>query len=158
MKRPSNLQIPSMPLKAPKLNVFQKDELTLFNKADLITSFEDLVENCSPLGYSFYKANDVVLYYKIAFQTNGFPIIEEAIKVYANLKVQLLFRGKPVPLPTWFVQGRNIKLDRFSLSSNFPNYLQSFHEKQENVNILHEPNNRQFFKPKESPPFSPSMI
>ena len=74
-----------MPRIAPKLRVFQKDELTFFNKADLITSFEDLAENCSPPGYTLNKANDVVLYYKIAFQTNGFSIIEKAIKVDANL-------------------------------------------------------------------------
>ena len=89
LKRTSYLQNSSMPHKAPKLRVVQKNELTLFNKADLIPLLKEFVENCSPLGYTFYKADGVVLYYKIAFQTNGFPIIEEAIKVDAISKVQL---------------------------------------------------------------------
>ena len=158
LKRPSTLQNPSVPRKAPKLRVFQRDELALFNKTDLIISFDDLDENRSPPGYTYHKSNDVVLYYRIVFQTNGFPIVEEAIKVDVNLKVQLQFKGIPVPLPTWFVHGRNAKLDRFSLLNNFPNYLQSFREKQEDFNILHELNHRQFFQPKGSPPFSSSMV
>ena len=158
LKRPSTSRNPSVPRKAPKLRVFQEDELALFNKTDLITSFDDLTENRSPPGYTFHKSNDVVLYYKIVFQTNGFPIVGEAIKVDVNLKVQLQFKGIPVPLPTWFVRGRNAKLDRFSLLHNFPNYLQSFCEKQEDFSILHELNDRQFFQPKGSPPFSSSMV
>ena len=42
--------------------------------------------------------------------------------------------------------------------NNFPNYLQSFCEKQEDLNILQELHHRQFFQPKGSPPFSSSMI
>ena len=36
-----------------------------------------------------------VAYCKMVFQTDGFTIIQEAIKVDANLKVQLKFREKP---------------------------------------------------------------
>ena len=85
-------------------------------------------------------------------------MIEEAIKIDEDLKVQLQFRGKPVPLPTWFVSGRNAILDRYSLLNNFPNYLQSFHEKHKDFNMLHELNNRLCFLPKGSSPFSSSII
>ena len=68
------------------------------------------------------------------------------------------FKGISVPLPALFVHRRNAKLDRFSLLNNFLNYLQSFREKQEDLNILQELNHRQFFHPKGSPPFSSSII
>ena len=118
-----------MPRKAPKSRALQEDELKIFNKTDIITSFDDLAKNRSLSGYTYHKSNNVVVYYKIVFQTDGFPIIEEAVKVDANLKVHLKFREKPVPLPAWFVCGRNAKLDRFSLLTNFPNYLKAFYEK-----------------------------
>ena len=73
-------------------------------------------------------------------------MIEEAIKIDENLKVQLQFRRKPVPLPIWFVSGRNAILDRYSLLNNFLNYLQSFYEKHKDFNMLHELNERQFFQ------------
>ena len=158
LKIPSTLQTPSVPRKASRLRVFQGNQLALFNKTDLITSFDDLAENRSPPGYSYHKSNGVVLYYRIVFQTNDFLILEEAIKIGINLNVQLHFKGNSVPFPAWFVRGRNAKLDKFSILNNFPNYLQSFREKQENLYILQELNHRQSFQPKGSPPFSSSMI
>ena len=151
LKRPSSLQTPSVPRKAPKLRVFQEDELALFNKTDLITSFDNLAENRSPPGYTYHKSNDVVLYYKIVFQTNDFPIVEEAIKIDINLKVRQQFKGISVPLPAWFVRGRNAKLDRFSLLNNFPNYLQSFREKQEDLNVLPRTTSSIIFSAKRKP-------
>ena len=84
-------------------------------------------------------------------------MIEEAIEIDEGLKVQLQFGGKPVSLPTWFVSGRSAILDGYALLNNFPNYLQSFHEKHKGFNMLHELNNRQFFQPKGGPPFSSSI-
>ena len=92
-----------MPHKAPKLRVFQEDELMIFNKTDIITLYDNLTKNRSLSGYTYHKSNNVIEYYKIVFQTDGFPIIEEAIKDDANLKVQLKFKEKSVSLPTWFV-------------------------------------------------------
>ena len=99
LKRPSTLQTPSVPRKAPNLRVFQENDLALLNKTDLITSFDDLTENRSPPGYTYHKSNDIVLYYKIVFQTNGFPIVERAIKIGIILNVQLQFKGISVSLP-----------------------------------------------------------
>ena len=129
LKRSSTLNNPSALRKAPKVRIFQKDELAEFNKTDVITTLNDLTEQSFLPGYIFHRLNDTVLYYKIVFPENGFPTIEEAIKIDKKLIVQLQFNGKPVPLPTWFVSGRNVKLDRFSLLNNFPSHLQSFDEK-----------------------------
>ena len=103
LKRPSTLQNLSVPRKAPKSRAFQEDKLTIFNKTDLIILFDDLTEKRSLSGHTYHKSNNGIVYYKIVFQTDEFPIIEKTIKVDTNLKVQLKFREKPVPSPTWFV-------------------------------------------------------
>ena len=95
----STLQTPSVPRKVPNLRVFQENDLALLNKTDLLTSFDDLTENRSPPGYTYHKPNDIVLYYKIVFQTNGFPIVETTIKIGIILNVQLQFKGISVSLP-----------------------------------------------------------
>ena len=80
-KRPSTLRNPPAPRKSPKVRVFQEDELALFNKKDCIDSVDDLSEHHSPPGYTYHKSNNVVLYYKIPFQSSGFTVIEEAAKI-----------------------------------------------------------------------------
>jgi len=53
---------------------------------------------------------------------------------------------------------KNAQLDRFSVFYNFPSYLRSFEEIQKEFAILHELNERQYYKPKGGPPYSSSLI
>ena len=55
LKRPLTLQNLSVPCKAPNLRAFQEDELKIFNKINIITSFNDLTENCFLSEYTYSK-------------------------------------------------------------------------------------------------------
>ena len=50
LKYPSSLQISAVPCKAPKVRIFQKDEIKDFKKQDIIYHFEDLSEQNAPRG------------------------------------------------------------------------------------------------------------
>jgi len=158
LKRPSTVRNPSPGRKAAKTRIFQEDELSIFNQKDCTTSFDVLTEQHSPSGYCCHKEYDFVVYYKLMFQDNGFPIVKEAIKINEDLHVQLQYRGKPVPLPAWFVSGRSAKLNRFSMLDNFSSYLLTVGEKHDECSIANELDLREFYQPKGSPQFSSKMI
>ena len=100
LKRPSSFQISAVARKAPKVRIFQKDEIEDFRKQDIIHNFEDLSEHNAPRGYQCEKTkNFIIFYHTVSNQTAGFPQIEEAIKIDRNLNVQLQFCGCSVPLP-----------------------------------------------------------
>jgi len=54
LKRPSTLCNPPALRKAPKVRVYQADELSIFNEKDHITSLDDFTERHSPPGYTFH--------------------------------------------------------------------------------------------------------
>ena len=87
LKRPSTLQNPSAFRKASKVRIFQEDELALFNKKDIITLLDDLTKQHYPPDYAYHKLNNAVVFYKLVFQENGVPFIEEATKVKESLTV-----------------------------------------------------------------------
>ena len=43
---------------------------------------------------------------------NGFPHILETIKIDRQLHFQLQYNGNSIPLPPWFTQGRDTKINR----------------------------------------------
>ena len=111
MKRPSTLPNISLPRKAPKVRIYQQDELSNFQTKNVISCFADLCSRNAPKGYCCHRTDHYVIYYNFAFhKESGFPLIREAIKVDQSLHVQLQLSGKPVPLPSWFVTGRNSTL------------------------------------------------
>ena len=61
---------------------------------------------------------------------------------------------KVVPLPSWFVNGRNAKLTRYSMLQNFPSYFNSFNENK----IIAEMSKLQHYSSKGRPPYSSDMI
>ena len=67
MEKPSCLNTPVPPRKAPKIRNFQNDELEDFRKKDIIKRFEDLTEKQCPPGYSFRSGHDHVVFYKLEF-------------------------------------------------------------------------------------------
>ena len=52
----------------------------------------------------------------------------ESIKIDSNLHVQLQYNGDPIPLPPWFVKGRDATLNRRSQLLNLPAYIRSVGE------------------------------
>lgn len=156
LKRPSVLPSPGIIRKKPKIRVYQKDELGDFENVDKIKSFSDLNENCAPASYLYHKTADHVVYYKLIFKENGFPIIRDSIKVDKEMHVQLEVLSNPAPLPQWFVNGRNALLTKFSMLENFPSYLSSIYCNKSN--LISEINHLQFYKPKGRPSFSCEMI
>ena len=75
----------------------------------------------------------------------------------SGLHVQLQYNGDPVPLPPWFIKGRNAKLTRVSMLENLPAYIRNV-ATETPFTILDELNERKNFKPKGRPPYSAAMI
>ena len=101
------------------------------------------------------KLSTWTIYYNVVFnEETGFPSEQEVIKV-ENLHVQLQLCSVPVPLPSWFVDGRNTKLTRFSMLENFLSYLRNC---MNNQKLLHEICTLQYDKAQGRPPYSPAII
>ena len=104
MKRPSTLPNTSSPRKAPKVQIYQEDELSNFQHKDVISCFADLCTRNAPKGYCYHKTDHYIINYNFVFhKESSFLSIREAIKVDQSLHVQIQLSGKPVPLSSWFV-------------------------------------------------------
>ena len=86
----------------------------------------------------------------------AFPLIKGAIKIDKALCVQLQFQGCDVPLPQWFVNGRNGKLTSFSMLHNFSAYLQGFAANRNK--ILEEMMNKRYYRHKGRKPYSSQLL
>ena len=157
-KHPSMMPAPVKMRKPPAKRNLQEDQMPIFlKKVDpIITDVFDL-ENHTPEGFSFRKAIDFVVFYRLEFDENGFPKICESIKVDKELHVQLQYNGDPVPLPPWFIKGRNAKLTRASMLENLPAYIRNV-AVETPFTLLEELKARKNYKPKGRPPYSTAMI
>ena len=63
----------------------------------------------------------------------------------------------PLPLPSWFVNDHNAKLDNLSMLENFPPYIRSTAIENQQV-LLDELKQRELCKPTGRTPFSTPMI
>ena len=164
LKRPSVLPIPeSTPRKKPTQRGVYADEINDFNKMDMINSFEDFGEEDAPTGFLTKKDHECIIYYRLEFDTETkFPRIFESIKIDSELHVQLQYNSIKVPLPDWFVVGKEAKLNRKSMISNFPPYLKNIAEERNSdegsMSILDELEQRKHYKPKGRPPYSAALI
>ena len=157
LKRHSVVQTPAMPRKAPKIRTYQNDEMEEFSTKNAIKRFEDLKESDASSENSCHRTEDYILYYHIVFwEITAFPRVKGAIKIDKTLCVQLQFQGCDVPLPQWFVNGRNGKLTSFSMLHNFPAYLRGFTANRNT--ILEEMMNKQYYKPKGRKPYSSQLL
>lgn len=159
MKRPSLLPNISALRNPPKIRNIQPDQKQEFFSKDLIHSIEDIdpVKHCPP-GFEFKKCSSSILFYRTVFdEETEFPTVSECIRIDNNLHVQLQYNGKFLPLPKWFVQGRNAKLTHFSMLENFPSYIANEAESHP-LPILEELLKRAQYKPKGRPPYSAEVI
>ena len=63
----------------------------------------------------------------------------------------------PLTLPSWFVNGHNVKLGKLSMQENFPLYIRSTAIENQQV-LLDELKQRELCKPTCKPPSSDLMI
>ena len=73
------------------------------------------------------------------------------------MHVQLQYNDIPPPLPSWFVNSHNAKLDKLSMLKNFPPYIRSTAIENQQV-LLDELKQRELYKTTGKSPFSASMI
>ena len=67
------------------------------------------------------------------------------------------YNGFPVTLPTWFVQGRDAKLNRISILQHIPIFIRNIAAEKEN-SILEEMKSRLYYKAQARKNYSSTMI
>ena len=106
--------------------IFLEDQLDSFRIHGKINSLDDLNQSHSPPGFEFRQFEGCVIFYRLKFHNvSKFPTTLESIRIYKDLHVQLQYNGIPLPLPSWFVNDHNAKLDKLSMLENFPPYIRS---------------------------------
>ena len=155
---PSVLPITQTFRQPPRKRIFQEDQLDSFRIHGKINSIDDLNQSHSPPGFEFRQFEGCVIFYRLKFDNvSQFPTILESIRIDKDLHVQLQYNGIPLPLPSWFVNGHNAKLDKLSMLENFPPYIRSTAIENQQV-LLDELKQRELYKPTGRPPISASMI
>ena len=118
-----HLKLPaSVPRKSPTKRVYQQDQFKLFEEQDIIKSFDDINSMLTPPGYTFQKYNDLVVFYRIETVLNVAEVTD-CLRVDRDLNVKLFCKGSPLPLPQWFLHGRDCRLKKKSMMQNFLNYI-----------------------------------
>ena len=156
--KPSVLPTTQTFRKPPRKRIFQEDQLDSFRIHDKINSLDDLNQSHSPPGFEFRQFEGCVIFYTLKFDNvSKFPTILESIRIDKDLHVQLQYNGIPLPLPSWFVNGHNAKLDKLGTLENFPPYIRSTATENQQT-LLDKLKQREFYKPTGRPPFSVSII
>ena len=100
----SQLKAPvSIPWKSPKKCIFQEEQLDKFLDYD-IKSFTDF-DTLTPLGYTFTKCNDHIVYYQMEINELSVPEVTGCIRVDRDLHAKRL----PLPLLQWFRYERDCR-------------------------------------------------
>ena len=109
-------------------------------------------------GFEFRQFEGCVIFYRLkSDNVSQFLTIFESIGIGEKLHVQFQYNGIPILLPSWFVNGHSLKLDKLSVIENFPSYIGSIPIKNQQV-LLDELKQRQLCKPTGRPSFSVSVI
>ncbi|MEO0684954.1 MAG: hypothetical protein AAFY76_07890, partial [Cyanobacteria bacterium J06649_11] len=155
---PSVLPTTQTTREPPRERIFQLDQLESFQEQDKIQSVDELNQSHSPPGFGFRKFENSVVYYRLHFdESSQFPSVLESIRIDSDLHVQLQYNGIPLPLPPWFINGRNALLNKHSILLNFPAYIRTTATENQQL-LLDELKQRELYKPRGRPPFSASMI
>ena len=105
---PSVMPTPKTQRKPPSGVTTLPDQLDDFNDYDKISDFSSIGESLCPSGYKlrFDKSRAVLCELKNC-KTFDIPTVLEAIVIDDDLQVKLFFSGFPIPLPPWFVEGKD---------------------------------------------------
>ena len=83
----------------------------------------------------------------------------ESIKVDENMRVELQYMGNPVPLPPWFVYGRDARLNNVTQLEELPKYIKDMASScNSEYSSLTELEKRKYYKPTGRPSFSSEVI
>ena len=155
---PSALPTAATTRKPPQKRIYQPDELDSFLEKDRITCLNDIAKSGVLDGFSKMVTDEYILFVKIVFnEATKFPDHTLSIKIDAELHVQLQYDRTPLPLPRWFTNGHNAKLNRMSMLENFPTYIKETVANTD-YSIWNEIDERKFFHPRGRPPYSAQLI
>ena len=76
----------SVPRKSPMKRVYQEDQLHVFEEQDKIKRFDDIDSKLAPLGYTFQRYDDHVVFYRL--QTNDLNVPE--VTDYESIETSML--------------------------------------------------------------------
>ena len=134
---PNHLKSPvSVLRKSPTKRVYQEDQLHVFEEQDKIKSFDDIDSKLAPLGYTFQRYDDHVVFYRLQTNDLNVPEVTDCVRVDRDLHVKLFYKSSPLPLPQWFRNGRDCRLTRKDMMQNFQSYIKS--EGEQTFNVLEE--------------------
>ena len=144
--------------KAPTDRNTIPDEKPAFIQNDHISSFTDLNETLCPIGYTFLRREESVIYYKMELveQSNA-PKIVASILIDTDMHVKLFKDSAPVPLPGWFRHGTNCTLKSKGSLQNFPTYIKNY-EYPFPDDLLKELHQIRYYKPKGRPKYSTALL
>ena len=155
---PSVMPTPKTQRKPPSRVTALPDQLDDFNDHDKISDFSSIDESLCPSGYKLQIDKSKAVFYKLKkYKTFDIPTITEAIVIDDDLHVKLFFSGSPIPLPPWFVKGKDCRLTKKSYLENFPPYIRSFSDNKA-TNIMDELQQIRYKKPDDRPKFTSKLL
>ena len=110
-----HLKLPvSVPRKSPTKRVYQQDHFKLFEEQDKIKSFDDINSTWTPPRYTFWKNDDLVVFYRLETVLNVTEVLD-CVRVDWDLNVKLFFKGSPLYLPQGSHHRRDCQLTEKSM-------------------------------------------
>ena len=135
--------------KAPTKRIFKHVEINSTSYKNLeVKDYSQLNESALQYlddAYLCSTCEDHIVFYKMEKSTASISVVTESIRIDAKLNVQLYFKGCPLPLPPWFREGRNCKLNTLTQLENFPSYIRATSELISHL-ISEELQHRRFMK------------
>ena len=80
---------------SPTKRVYQQDRFKLFEGQDKIKSFNDIDSTLVPLGYTFQKYDDHVVFYCLETYVLNVPEVTDCVRIDRDLHVKLFYKGLP---------------------------------------------------------------
>ena len=87
----------SVPRKSPMKRVYQEDQLHVFEEQDKIKSCDDIDSKLTPLGYTFQRYDDHVVFYRLQTNDLNVPEVTDCVRVDRDLHVKLFYKSSPLP-------------------------------------------------------------
>ena len=158
---PSSLApVPSEPRKAPKIRIFQPDELKTFKSTFEIGSFGDVVRYIKiSKEYNNFQidvSDNSVTTYRVVI-SSGIATVKECIHIDGKLNVKLSYEGSPIPLPSYIDRAEGSRLTSLDMLTNLPVYCKNAEGTCES-DVIKELIKLQYYDPKGRPPYSANVL
>ena len=103
------------------------DQFDDSNDHDKILDFSSICESLCTSGYKLQFDKSRAVLCKLEYcKRFDLPTVTKAIVIDNDLHVKLFFSGFSIPLPPWFVKGKDCRLTKKSYLENFLLYIRSF--------------------------------